>query len=159
MLFRSVLKYTHERARHFGYLTSGKHPSLVVETLGGDGVRYILRKKSRRSNQWKTLPAFRVNEFRDAAGSGDWCTAGIIHMLGRKGSQEFETISENKLIEALQFGQAMAALNCQFEGARGGMYSLKKSVFMETINDIISSQVVREAISEVVSDEIGRAHV
>jgi len=147
-----ILKYAHGRERHFEFLTSENCPPFVIETLGKDGMRYKLRKKTQGSTRWKTLPAYRVNQFRDAAGSGDWCTAGIIHMLGRKGSHEFKTVSENRLIEALQFGQAMAALNCQFEGARGGMYSLEKTVFMEEINDIIGNQVVRKGVSEVISD-------
>lgn len=149
-----ILKYAHDGARASEYFKSDNYSRLVVETLGEDGVRYKFRKKGRGSARWKTLPAYRANQFRDAAGSGDWCTAGIIHMLGRKGSQEFETITENKLIEALQFGQAMAALNCQFEGARGGMYSLEKTVFIEAIKDIIGNQVVREGVPELFSDEL-----
>ena len=40
-------------------------------------------------------------------------------------------------ISAISFGQAIAAWNCGFLGARGGMYSVSKDDFRRTIRQIM----------------------
>jgi len=46
------------------------------------------------------------------------------------------------MLEALRLGQAMASLNCQFEGARGGMYVLQKEEFVTSVRAILRSKLV-----------------
>lgn len=110
-----VLKYANDRLGHVPDLASAIHPSVVIETLGAEGLRVRWRKR------WSSLPAFEAPIFKDAAGSGDWCTAGLIHAIGAKGHAGLETLRKVDIERALRFGQALAALNCSFEGARGLM--------------------------------------
>ncbi|MGD9504241.1 MAG: carbohydrate kinase family protein [Syntrophobacteraceae bacterium] len=112
-------------------------PVLLVETMGDRGAAYRLRKNHGGWDEWKTMSAFGVERLMDATGSGDWCSAGIIHMLGRSAARGLERITEDGVAQALRFGQALAALNCCFEGARGGMYTLTKTEMMVEVAGIM----------------------
>jgi fructokinase len=92
-----------------------------------------------KCGQWKFIPAFHVRDLKDAAGAGDWCTAGLIHMLV-KSNESLDRISEKNIAEALRYGQALSALNCGFEGARGAMYGIQKSHFFKEIQFILDRE-------------------
>jgi len=113
-----VLKYSHVPLGHVVDLGAVKAPPIIIETLGADGLRFRWRSR------WTELPAFNVPRFRDAAGAGDWCTAGLIHRLVDKGANALNTMHKPRILEALRFGQALAAINCGYEGARGAMMAL-----------------------------------
>jgi fructokinase len=100
---------------------------LLVETLGEAGLRFCNRIKDRRSTVWEESAAFPVADFKDAAGSGDWCTAGLLCRAGGEGLKRLLGISNEGIRDALRFGQALAAWNCGFEGARGGMYGVDRA--------------------------------
>ena len=85
---------------------------------------------------------------KDAAGAGDWCSAGIIHLLGRSGRRGFEKADANDIDAALSFGQALAALNCYYEGARGNMYRISKRKFQTLIHQIWNGTSPLESIEE-----------
>ena len=119
-----VLKYASDRLGHVPDLHAARHPSIVIETMGADGLWLRWRKR------WSRLAAFEIAIFRDAAGSGDWCTAGLIHSLGVNGRKALAGARKADIEKSLRFGQALAALNCGFEGARGLM-SVKQT---EAIN-------------------------
>ena len=148
-----IVKYANDRIREEVAFRSIDGPVLIIETLGEGGIRYRLRNQ-KGSAHWKRLSAFSVKEFRDAAGAGDWCTAGIIYKLGANGSRGLEKASEKKIVEALEVGQAMAALNCGFEGARGGMYVLDTDEFERAIERILDSRIVEEPSMEMVSEDV-----
>jgi sugar/nucleoside kinase (ribokinase family) len=81
-----VIKYSHERLRDIADLDLTRSERdgvlLEIETLGADGLRYRSRLPGSRTKGWQTLDAFSV-DLRDAAGSGDWCTAGLLDKLAR----------------------------------------------------------------------------
>ena len=110
-----ILKYSHERLGHVPDLSTVSHPRLVIETFGEDGLHVRWR------GRWSRLPAFEAPAFRDAAGSGDWCTAGLLHCIAETGNVTFASWRKQDVERGLRFGQALAALNCGFEGARGLM--------------------------------------
>jgi fructokinase len=83
------------------------------------------------------MEACKVPSLKDSAGAGDWCTAGIIHMLGQRGIAGLNAVKGTDLKHALEFGQALAAWNCQYEGARGGMYLIDKRSFHQAVNHIL----------------------
>ncbi len=95
---------------------------LEIQTKGEEGLQY--KEKFLRHKTWKKLPAIPADNLIDAAGSGDWLTAGLIHML--RSHKFLEQVTEEKLENALNFGQTLASLNCNFIGARGMMYYLTK---------------------------------
>jgi fructokinase len=114
-----VLKFSRERLPGLADRPL-EGPLLLVETLGADGLRYLDRRHG--PGEWAHLPALPVAVVRDAGGSGDWATAGLIHLAARQGRKGFLALSGDDLGQALRFGQALGAWNCAFEGARGGVY-------------------------------------
>ena len=112
-----VLKYSDERLGHLADLADARQPALIVRTCGSDGL------KARWQGRWKLQSAFPVTRVVDAAGSGDWCTAGLIHMIGQNGAKGFVALPAGEIERGLRVGQALASLNCVYEGARGLMYA------------------------------------
>jgi len=119
-----IVKYSHERMGHVQELTGKAAIQLEIETLGSEGARYKL-SNGRGTPRWKDVKAYPVIQFKDSAGSGDWCSAGIIHLLSRSGVKA-KVLTEKEVEDVLAFAQALAALNCSYEGARGLMYSVPK---------------------------------
>jgi len=132
-----VLKYSNERLNEMSDLHFAQTPLLTVETLGNEGLRYRSSIRGCKSSDWASLNAFSVKQVVDTAGAGDWCTAGLIHLLGTQGAAGFAKTSSSSLRDALLFGQALAAWNCQFEGARGGMYAKDKMGLHRDVNKIL----------------------
>jgi sugar/nucleoside kinase (ribokinase family) len=132
----TVLKYSSQRARSFSDLLRSHKAQLEIETLGEDGLRFRLR---RSSSAWHSLPAHEV-AIKDTSGSGDWTTVGLLSSLFRDGKSTIATASKVEITRALEYGQAIAALNCQFEGARGAMYQLSRAMFLKGVG-IIESKV------------------
>ena len=122
-----VLKYSQERLGHLPDLACAAAPALIVETRGAAGLRY------RWEGHWSQLDAFAVEDTVDAAGSGDWCTATLIHRMGRTGADAFTRTTDSAIEAALQDGQAAAAVNCAYLGARGAMQALTLDELNETL--------------------------
>jgi sugar/nucleoside kinase (ribokinase family) len=129
-----VLKFSQERLPDL-HRSLVPGPSLVIETRGVEGLRY------RRDGDWHHLPAFRVTTTRDAGGSGDWCTAGLIHCLAQEGVASFQRATPEEIRDALRFGQAMSAWNCAFVGARGGVYAVDCARFERDVSRILAGEV------------------
>lgn len=132
-----VVKYSHER---LGHLRNGaKYPpsDLEIETLGSDGLRYRRRDGLRAATPWREMAAYSIHELRDAAGAGDWCTAGVIHSLAAEGAKRLREVSGERIEGALRLGQALAALKCRYEGARGPMYGLSKKQLEAAVRGIM----------------------
>ena len=125
-----VLKYSQERLGHLPDLPYPASPALIVETRGEAGLRY------RWEGRWSQLDAFPVEDIIDAAGSGDWCTATLIHRLGRIGAEPFTRSTDSAIEAALQDGQAAAAVNCGFHGARGAMQALTLGELNERLSTL-----------------------
>lgn len=132
-----VVKYSHQRVREMAELPSRPNPLLEMETLGDEGLRYKTRNGNRMSG-WKSLPSLPAPSIKDTAGAGDWCSAGIISMLGAKGVRGFENVSAAQLEVGLRYGQALAAWACGFEGPRGGMYETSRMALQKTIHKILA---------------------
>lgn len=123
-----VLKYSQERMGHLPNISYATSPSLVVETHGERGLRY------RWKGQWSQLDAVPVGDIVDAAGCGDWCTAMLIHRMGRTGAEAFIHSADIAIEAALKDGQAAAAVNCSFHGARGAMQALSLGELNERLS-------------------------
>lgn len=130
-----VLKYSDQRAKSFSDLLGENGARLEIQTLGDEGLRFLLRGP-RKSKTWVALSSYDV-EVKDTAGAGDWTTAGLIFQLFGHGRVALTSLTKSNVTEALQYGQALAALNCQFEGARGAMYQLSRPRFLEKLRALI----------------------
>lgn len=127
-----VLKYSAQRARSFSELLRDHNAFLEIETLGEDGLRF---RTGRASTSWNSVPAFEV-KIKDTAGCGDWTTVGLISRLLSGGKRALEKSKKREITSALEAAQAIAALNCQFEGPRGAMYHLTRARFQEAVDSL-----------------------
>ena len=141
-----VVKYADDRlANLHGAIDEGSAPLLEVRTLGERGLRY--RHRFRRGvSDWMHLEAVSAPRLADACGSGDWCTAGFIAKAAVDGQKGLRRAGARGVRAALQYGQVLAAWNCCFEGARGGMYAVSRDAFETQIADLQKGRL--EAIDE-----------
>jgi fructokinase len=133
-----IVKYSNDRIDRMEGIAN-KFLLLEIQTLGEEGVRYRSNLETCKTAGWQELKAIPVADLRDAAGAGDWCTAGILDKVGRRGLNGLRNITTSKLNEALAYGQSLAAWNCRFEGARGGMYVESKRNFHSSVKRILES--------------------
>ena len=141
-----VVKYSNDRLRDIADLDlkSVRNDLLLeIETLGASGLRFRSRLPNASTRGWKTLEVIQAPKLRDAAGSGDWCTAGILHKMARGGLRGFRRVDRDRLANALRYGQALATWNCAFESARGGMYEMAKSQFDRQIRALLNGKTIR----------------
>ena len=112
----------------------GKNQLLEIQTLGKDGLRFKLRGE----RQWVMSKASKApNAIRDTSGAGDWTTAGIVDYLTRRGWRGPQ-LSECMILEAVRYGQALAAINCGFDGARGTMYHLSPKQLSARVRRLVT---------------------
>lgn len=128
----TILKYSAQRARAFSDSLRSHNAVLEIETCGEDGLRFRMR---RTFASWQSLPAYEV-PIKDTAGSGDWTTVGLLSTLFENGKSNLAAATRRDIAAALEHGQAIAALNCEFEGARGAMYHLTRTRFLEAASMI-----------------------
>lgn len=114
-----IVKYSATRVSGLK-LPKGNRLYLQIETLGKEGLRYRFM-----GGAWNKLNGIPIKETADTSGAGDWCTAGILSRLALRGADGLSR-SQNTIREALMYGQKLAAINCQYEGARGAMYHLSR---------------------------------
>jgi len=150
--YTHVLKYSHQRVRSFSDLLAKSSPLLQIETLGEDGLRYKCNLPEVSHPGWRHLDGFDVSSLKDSSGSGDWCTAGILSKIGTSGARGLDASDEDEIVDALRYGQAVAAWNCSFEGARGGMYRVSKRDFKNAISHIVRGQARAHAFGATLTD-------
>lgn len=97
--------------------------TLIVRTVGKDGLFFSYRKRDKKMSDWLHLDSQPVSRYVDASGAGDWCTTGLLFGLVGKNRQRKLWLSKEDVIAALQYGQALAAISCAFIGAQGLFYS------------------------------------
>lgn len=131
-----VLKYSTQRARSFSELLRDHKAHLEIETLGEDGLRFRTRHSF---GVWNSVPAFEI-KIKDTAGSGDWTSVGLIESMFRDGREDLAGTSREDISSFLEHAQALAALNCQFEGARGAMYQMSRPRFMDAVASLESKR-------------------
>ena len=121
-----VVKYADGRLDSaLGAMGEDSATLVEIQTLGETGMRYRHRMRRTVSN-WIYLKAARAPHVADTCGAGDWCTAGFVDQIARGGQESFSRAGALDVRAALRFGQALAAWNCGFEGARGSMYAVTR---------------------------------
>lgn len=131
-----VVKFADDRLSSCELDLPDNYPSLYIETSGRTGLRYSCRLERYRTRGWQEVCAYEVPMVCDAAGAGDWCTAGLLHQICSGGIDELKKQHKSGLIDAFRIGQAMASWNCRFMGARGGMYRTSVAKFQQAITEI-----------------------
>lgn len=131
--FTDILKYSHDRLPFYASTFETPQVDLEIETLGHEGLQY----RTRTAQKWKKEPSFTIGTIADSAGAGDWCSAGIIHQLLFTKKPDEVKFTQGIIQPALQFGQALGALNCLFFGARGMMYRLTNQLRTQYVKKLI----------------------
>lgn len=129
LLYADIVKFAHDRISDYDSFFPICGRLLEIRTLGASGLEY--RKNG--DCAWRYIPAYKIDCVVDAAGSGDWCTSGIIHKLF--GSKSYKNFTDDDIETALKFGQALGAINCGFMGARGIMYAMTTNTLLNGIGD------------------------
>lgn len=145
-----IIKYSSEQIE--GIRTEAYAP-LEIQTLGAKGLRYRIKNDSIVSD-WKKLDGLQSLKIVDSAGAGDWCTAGLIHYLGQRGSQAFLKVTEKTIVDALRFGQCLSTIKCAYEGPRGIMYYIQKTKFQYLVNNCYSKEDIQQDVMEIFSTKI-----
>ena len=135
-----VVKYAENRLAGIrGVMEDGSATLLEVHTLGERGLKYRHRFGGSISD-WICLKAVPAPRLADTCGSGDWCTAGLIAKTAAGGRKGLRRAGARGVRAALRYGQALAAWNCGFEGARGGMYSVSREAFDDQITSLLNGR-------------------
>jgi len=150
-----IVKYSHERLGHLREAATYPSPFLEIETLGSEGLRYRVRDGLKTPSRWREIGAHPVQDLRDTAGAGDWCTAGLLHALATRGATRFKEATEEEIEEALRLGQALAAIKCRYEGARGAMYALSKKKFEAAVAGSLNGDTPFRTEEERDGSELG----
>ena len=146
-----VVKYAdHRLGSVAGAMGSDSAVLLEVQTLGDQGLNYRHRL-GRGVSGWMHLKAIAAPRLADTCGAGDWCTAGLIAKAMTDGQKGFRRTGARGVRLALRYGQVLAAWNCGFEGARGGMYAVSKRVFKSQIASLAKGRLDHIADSSVES--------
>lgn len=142
--FVHILKFSNERVKNYSHFYPEALADIEIETKGKIGLSYRLKNEI----IWRDSDAYNnIGEITDSAGAGDWCTAGIIHNLGKGGSYGFANKTKKEIKEALKVGQALGAINCLFDGARGAMYNLEQNELIKAVNTLLSKKDLNIQIS------------
>ncbi len=135
-----VVKYADQRlATASGAMEAGTNTILEIQTLGAKGLQFRHRL-GRGASKWMHLDAVAAPRVSDTCGSGDWCTAGLLAKLAVGGQEPIRGAGTEGIRDALRYGQALAAWNCAFEGARGGMYAADRTAFDRQIIGLLEGQ-------------------
>ena len=135
-----VVKYAEQRISNLPGISENKNSNLVeIQTSGAKGLRYRHRFGPKVS-KWMHLKALCVPNLVDSCGAGDWCTAGFIAKSSVNGQFGLRKAGAMGIRNALKYGQALAAWNCGFEGARGGMYVVDRNTFDKQIEALATGQ-------------------
>lgn len=136
-----VVKYADERLTGVDGVMADRSATLIeIQTLGEQGLSYRHRFDGPVSD-WKKLGAISAPRLADTCGAGDWCTAGFIARAAAGGQEGLRCVGASGVEAALRYGQALAAWNCGFEGARGGMYAVEYKKFLVQIAQLLDGQL------------------
>lgn len=144
----NIVKYSHDRIDELPPSSSHSR-QLEIQTLGRGGLRFKLCGDRR----WQHMQAEPVERLVDAAGSGDWLTAGFLYGFCRRRGRARSRFELQQVILALTLGQKLAAWNCGFRGARGGMYSEERSRIPRIIAETLSRSPVHLSALRDTSEE------
>lgn len=135
-----IVKYASQRLERVDGLMTNESATIVeVQTLGEQGLKYRHRFGGSPSD-WVRLSAITAPRLVDSCGAGDWSTAGLLAKAAAGGLAGLRNGGAQGIRNALRYGQALAAWNCGFEGARGGMYAVTRNAFDTQIEALLAGQ-------------------
>lgn len=150
-----ILKYADDRIAGLGKFDLS-NVTVEIQTMGVRGLRF---RAPSLTSEWLALPAIKVPYMADTAGAGDWCSAGLLYRLfSNKNTTPSTIFSHNNLCTALRFGQALSAINCMYEGARGMMLHRSSTYITRAGNTLSKGDPLDSSASAVKSEKSRMQH-
>lgn len=150
-----ILKYADDRISDLVNFNLS-NITVEIQTLGAQGLRF---RAPSLTTEWIELPAIKVPYIADTAGAGDWCSAGLLYQLfSKNNATSTDIFSHNNLYTALRFGQALSALNCMYEGARGMMRHRTPSYITRAAKALSKDSHFDVSVSRVKSEQVRMQH-
>ena len=138
-----IVKYSSQNFRNGLPPEVTNELQLLIETQGGNGLRYR-QQDGAGLEDWQSLPAFDPVQPRDAAGAGDWCTAGFInHIVKQRATWRWV---RSELEAAMAYGQALAAISVCFTGPLGALFALSKEQLAYAAQKVLQDGSVPERV-------------
>jgi fructokinase len=107
----SILKYSHDQIGAQIERLEIPNGMIAIATFGSKGLRVA-------QGGYRTwLEAIPAPIVRDACGSGDMVSVGVIDWIVAKSTSSFPKLDD--LVDGIVAGQRLASANCGFQGARG----------------------------------------
>ncbi len=157
-----VVKVSSDRISGNEAVLASHHPKLIIETQGNSGLRFRFTGFAGNHGgpkKWHKMDVIPTAFVKDSAGAGDWCTAGIIYMIGGLGAKGLESLTLSEVRKAVKVGQAMATWACGFVGPRGGMYQCDPATFQSHVIDLLDGREELDASLSVLAPKSLRGHV
>jgi sugar/nucleoside kinase (ribokinase family) len=146
-----IVKYADQRLAGVDGLMRGGSATIVeVRTLGEHGLKYRHKFGRAAPSEWIHFEAIHAPRLADSCGAGDWSTAGLLAKATVGGLAGLREGGAHGVRSALRYGQALAAWNCGFEGARGGMYAVARDTFDAQISDLMAGHL--DPVTNTASD-------
>jgi len=130
-----IIKISSDRISDYKNKYKETDVTLEIITLGAEGLDFRYK-----NNEWVHSESMKIDGLIDSAGAGDWCSAGIIETLSKK-QQDIDDLNTDEILECLNYGQKLGAINCLYIGARGLMdYTDKEE--LNKLTEILSNKSV-----------------
>jgi sugar/nucleoside kinase (ribokinase family) len=122
---------------------------LLVETRGAEGVKVVLPQRNR---EMRLSTTYKIRDMRilDSSGAGDAFTAGLLLNLGTDSLRYVDELDNERLEEAMNYGQAMGALACRFLGSKGLLYARSKVEIRKAVESITKLRKLPTGFAETV---------
>jgi fructokinase len=134
-LFRAIADLAHIVKYAERRLPAPPHFTAPVEicTQGSAGLRVRFRQHCDGSagSDWHHLPALSIDRLVDSAGAGDALSTGLICAL--MAATATQTVAAHTILQGLEQGRRLAALNCGSLGARGAFRVLDRDHLSRTL--------------------------
>jgi len=108
---------------------------VIIITDGENGLLFSYLTSGNRMSSWQKVDAFRSVKIIDAAGAGDWLSAGFIDRLTASWDLSKGYLDENLLVASITNGIEYAKLSCKTIGAQGVFYSAEMMAELKELSN------------------------
>jgi fructokinase len=147
----TIVKCADDSPTDVGSLLRLRDDRTFIVTSGANGVRFRHGQRNIRRLQAPAAPTV-----IDAAGAGDWTTAGLLHAL-LVDDRTARMFSEKDIEGAVGWGQAAAALNCAWRGARGIARSRDAADVRREVDAVLAGSTAAQRVTQRFSARVSEA--
>lgn len=128
-----IIKISNNRISDYKNKFQETDVTLEIITLGPEGLDFRYK-----NNEWSHSESIKIDRFINSAGAGDWCSAGIIETLSEI-PKYLDNLNNEEILDCLNYGQKLGAINCLYSGTRGLMEYMDKKE-LNRLTKILSNE-------------------